>query len=137
MEFNYQWDLDISDQFLSAEKWLEDEEHVLMAPEAPQEPLQIGIPIQADALHEGPGSGDRGWENKDSKRRVAFRTKSEVDTLQDGYKWRKYGKKMVKNSPYPRNYYKCVVEGCSVKKRVERDIEDPRHVITTYEGLYV
>jgi hypothetical protein len=34
--------------------------------------------------------------------RIAFRTKSEVEILDDGYKWRKYGKKSVKNSPNPR-----------------------------------
>lgn len=31
-------------------------------------------------------------------------TKSEVDHLEDGYRWRKYGQKAVKNSPYPRYY---------------------------------
>lgn len=36
------------------------------------------------------------------RERVAFKTKSEVEILDDGYKWRKYGKKMVKNSPNPR-----------------------------------
>ena len=34
--------------------------------------------------------------------RVAFITKSEIEIMDDGYKWRKYGKKMVKNSPNPR-----------------------------------
>ncbi|KAL0394199.1 UNVERIFIED_CONTAM: putative WRKY transcription factor 50 [Sesamum latifolium] len=43
---------------------------------------------------------------------------------------------MVKNSPNPRNYYKCSVEGCSVKKRVERDKEDQRYVVTTYQGIH-
>ncbi|GFY87154.1 WRKY DNA-binding protein 50 [Actinidia rufa] len=33
---------------------------------------------------------------------VAFRTKSELEVMDDGFKWRKYGKKMVKNSPNPR-----------------------------------
>ncbi|XP_028807048.1 probable WRKY transcription factor 50 [Neltuma alba] len=68
--------------------------------------------------------------------RFAFRTLSEVEIMDDGYKWRKYGKKMVKNSPNPRNYYRCSVEGCPVKKRVERDKDDPRYVITTYEGVH-
>ncbi|KAH6790828.1 WRKY DNA-binding protein 50 [Perilla frutescens var. frutescens] len=63
-------------------------------------------------------------------------TKSEVEVLDDGFKWRKYGKKMVKNSPNPRNYYRCSVEGCPVKKRVERDKEDPLYVVTTYEGIH-
>lgn len=34
--------------------------------------------------------------------RIAFRIKTELETLDDGYKWRKYGKKMVKNNPNPR-----------------------------------
>ncbi|KAE8684062.1 putative WRKY transcription factor 51 [Hibiscus syriacus] len=75
-------------------------------------------------------------ETTESKERYAFKTKSEVDILDDGYRWRKYGKKMVKNSPNPRNYYRCLYEGCSVKKRVERDKEDSSYVITTYEGIH-
>ncbi|XP_022971732.1 probable WRKY transcription factor 51 [Cucurbita maxima] len=68
--------------------------------------------------------------------RIAFRTKSEQEIIDDGYKWRKYGKKSVKNSPNPRNYYKCSSEGCNVKKKVERDREDTSYVITTYEGIH-
>ncbi|KAL2896904.1 putative WRKY transcription factor 50 [Bienertia sinuspersici] len=75
-------------------------------------------------------------EKKDVKERVAFRMKSEIDVVDDGYKWRKYGKKMVKNSPNPRNYYRCAVEGCPVKKRVERDRDDFKYIITTYEGYH-
>ncbi|KAK1265634.1 putative WRKY transcription factor 51 [Acorus gramineus] len=56
--------------------------------------------------------------------------------MEDGYKWRKYGKKSVKNSPNPRNYYRCWAEGCHVQKRVERDGKDGRYVITTYEGVH-
>ncbi|CAI0554891.1 unnamed protein product [Linum tenue] len=65
--------------------------------------------------------------NKESEvahNRVAFRTRSELDVMDDGYKWRKYGKKSVKNTPNPRHYYKCSSVGCNVKKRVERDRED-------------
>nr|KYP37592.1 putative WRKY transcription factor 50 [Cajanus cajan] len=75
-------------------------------------------------------------EKKEVNDRVAFKTKSEVEILDDGFKWRKYGKKMVKNSPNPRNYYKCSVDGCPVKKRVERDKDDPSYVLTTYEGIH-
>ncbi|XP_004144271.1 probable WRKY transcription factor 50 [Cucumis sativus] len=82
-----------------------------------------------------PSSRDYGRE-REIRERFAFKTKSEVEILDDGFKWRKYGKKMVKNSPNPRNYYKCSVEGCPVKKRVERDREDPKYVITTYEGVH-
>lgn len=34
--------------------------------------------------------------------RIAFRMQSEIEIVDDGYKWRKYGKKSVKNSPNPR-----------------------------------
>ncbi|RWW48333.1 hypothetical protein BHE74_00045597 [Ensete ventricosum] len=61
--------------------------------------------------------------------RFAFKTRSEVDHLEDGYRWRKYGQKAVKNSPYPS-------VSCGVKKRVERSSEDPEVVVTTYEGQH-
>ena len=44
-------------------------------------------------------------EKKQKEPRFAFMTKSEVDHLEDGYRWRKYGQKAVKNSPYPRYIY--------------------------------
>ncbi|TQD89302.1 hypothetical protein C1H46_025151 [Malus baccata] len=68
--------------------------------------------------------------------RFAFMTKSEVDNLEDGYRWRKYGQKAVKNSPFPRSYYRCTNTKCTVKKRVERSSQDPTTVITTYEGQH-
>ncbi|KAJ0242799.1 WRKY transcription factor 57 [Hirschfeldia incana] len=68
--------------------------------------------------------------------RFAFMTKSDVDNLEDGYRWRKYGQKAVKNSPFPRSYYRCTNSRCTVKKRVERSSEDPSIVITTYEGQH-
>lgn len=36
--------------------------------------------------------------------RVAFHTRSSEDILDDGYKWRKYGQKSVKNSKHPRYF---------------------------------
>uniref|UniRef100_A0A0E0Q3A5 WRKY domain-containing protein n=1 Tax=Oryza rufipogon TaxID=4529 RepID=A0A0E0Q3A5_ORYRU len=68
--------------------------------------------------------------------RFAFMTKSEIDHLEDGYRWRKYGQKAVKNSPFPRSYYRCTNSKCTVKKRVERSSDDPSVVITTYEGQH-
>ncbi|KAE8699661.1 putative WRKY transcription factor 28 [Hibiscus syriacus] len=68
--------------------------------------------------------------------RFAFMTKSEVDHLEDGYRWRKYGQKAVKNSPFPRSYYRCTTASCNVKKRVERSFSDPSIVVTTYEGQH-
>ncbi|XP_043688686.1 probable WRKY transcription factor 34 isoform X2 [Telopea speciosissima] len=68
--------------------------------------------------------------------RVVVQTDSEVDILDDGYRWRKYGQKVVKGNPNPRSYYKCTSAGCSVRKHVERASHDLKSVITTYEGKH-
>ncbi|CAH8391629.1 unnamed protein product [Eruca vesicaria subsp. sativa] len=68
--------------------------------------------------------------------RIIVQTTSEVDLLDDGYRWRKYGQKVVKGNPYPRSYYKCTTQGCGVRKHVERAATDPKAVVTTYEGKH-
>ncbi|KAL4334834.1 hypothetical protein GQ457_07G022160 [Hibiscus cannabinus] len=78
------------------------------------------------------GEGEEGV----GKFKIAFRTKSGIEVMDDGYKWRKYGKKKIKNNPNPRHYFRCARQGCKVKKRVERDGEDGHFVITTYEGKH-
>ncbi|XP_051129322.1 WRKY transcription factor 23-like [Andrographis paniculata] len=109
--------------------------------------------ITAEGEGEGEGDGDEESQDqektakkklkpkkKNQKRarepRFAFMTKSEIDHLDDGYRWRKYGQKAVKNSPFPRSYYRCTSTACGVKKRVERSSEDPSIVVTTYEGTH-
>ncbi|GAV84467.1 WRKY domain-containing protein [Cephalotus follicularis] len=94
------------------------------------------------------GSNNSWWRNSASEKskvkirrklrepRFCFQTRSDVDVLDDGYKWRKYGQKVVKNSLHPRSYYRCTHNNCRVKKRVERLSEDCRMVITTYEGRH-
>ncbi|XP_026389006.1 probable WRKY transcription factor 33 [Papaver somniferum] len=68
--------------------------------------------------------------------RVVVQTTSDIDILDDGYRWRKYGQKVVKGNPNPRSYYKCTSNGCPVRKHVERASHDLRAVITTYEGKH-
>ncbi|KAB8424719.1 hypothetical protein FH972_024979 [Carpinus fangiana] len=82
------------------------------------------------------GNKPKKKEKRQREPRFAFLTKSEIDHLEDGYRWRKYGQKAVKNSPYPRSYYRCTSQKCNVKKRVERCFQDPTVVITTYEGQH-
>ncbi|KAK8955845.1 putative WRKY transcription factor 33 [Platanthera guangdongensis] len=68
--------------------------------------------------------------------KVVIQTTSDIDILDDGYRWRKYGQKVVKGNPNPRSYYKCTTNSCPVRKLVERASTDLRAVLTTYEGKH-
>uniref|UniRef100_A0A0D6QVU5 WRKY domain-containing protein n=1 Tax=Araucaria cunninghamii TaxID=56994 RepID=A0A0D6QVU5_ARACU len=122
-----------------------DEQSSIVAPSASVTDSKAPAESQTDSTAADKTSTDTKKPNarprkKGQKRsrepRFAFMTKSEVDHLEDGYRWRKYGQKAVKNSPYPRSYYRCTNNKCSVKKRVERSSDDPATVITTYEGQH-
>ncbi|GMH16724.1 hypothetical protein Nepgr_018565 [Nepenthes gracilis] len=93
------------------------------------------------------GSSDSGIVGADMKKdgnsqkkirsqKYAFHTRSQVDILDDGYRWRKYGQKTVKNNIFPRSYYRCTHPGCNVKKQVQRLTKDEEVVATTYEGVH-
>lgn len=82
-------------------------------------------------------SKKKGSEKKKIRKpRYAFQTRSQVDILDDGYRWRKYGQKAVKNNKFPRSYYRCTHQGCNVKKQVQRLTKDEGVVVTTYEGIH-
>ncbi|XP_072997357.1 WRKY transcription factor WRKY24-like [Typha latifolia] len=86
---------------------------------------------------EGNGEGISASGNRTVREpRVVVQTTSDIDILDDGYRWRKYGQKVVKGNPNPRSYYKCTTPGCPVRKHVERASHDLRAVITTYEGKH-
>ncbi|XP_051214808.1 probable WRKY transcription factor 4 [Lolium perenne] len=90
----------------------------------------------------GAENGDAGAVNANKRhvpapaQRIIVQTTSPVDLLDDGYRWRKYGQKVVKGNPHPRSYYKCTYQGCDVKKHIERCSQEPTAVITTYEGKH-
>ncbi|GAB4827322.1 hypothetical protein Ancab_034209 [Ancistrocladus abbreviatus] len=85
----------------------------------------------------GLGTSDSALTHKTvTEPKIIVQTRSEVDLLDDGYRWRKYGQKVVKGNPNPRSYYKCTTVGCSVRKHIERSSTDPKAVITTYEGKH-
>ncbi|KAF5821759.1 putative transcription factor WRKY family [Helianthus annuus] len=64
---------------------------------------------------------------------ISIQIESDIDILDDGYKWKKYCTKYVKGNPNPRIYFRCTTPDCPVKKRVERAPNDIKSVITTYE----
>ncbi|XP_047315008.1 probable WRKY transcription factor 12 [Impatiens glandulifera] len=104
--------------------------------------------VESCSANASDGGGSNSWWRNSEKNKVnkvrrklreprfCFQTRSDIDVLDDGYKWRKYGQKVVKNSLHPRSYYRCTHSNCRVKKRVERLSEDCRMVITTYEGRH-
>ncbi|KAK9125405.1 hypothetical protein Scep_014251 [Stephania cephalantha] len=68
--------------------------------------------------------------------RIVMQNSMDSEILGDGFRWRKYGQKVVKGNPYPRSYYRCTNQKCNVRKHVERALDDPRAFLTTYEGKH-
>eukprot|EP00850_Spirogloea_muscicola_P009683 SM000055S18217 [mRNA] locus=s55:1986:4884:- [translate_table: standard] len=59
----------------------------------------------------------------------------------DGWSWRKYGKKPIKSSPHPRNYFRCSAEDyddhpCPARKHVEISRHDSNVFLVTYRGRH-
>ncbi|KAM0040954.1 putative transcription factor WRKY family [Helianthus debilis subsp. tardiflorus] len=61
---------------------------------------------------------------------------ADMDISADGYRWKKYGQKMVKGTPHPRNYYKCTSAGCTVRKHIEKVVVGSSQVTMTYKGVH-
>ncbi|KAI4304857.1 hypothetical protein MLD38_040318 [Melastoma candidum] len=59
---------------------------------------------------------------------------SGIELPEDGFEWKKYGQKFIKNISKLRAYYKCARAGCSVKKKVEWAESEPNNLRITYEG---
>lgn len=90
---------------------------LLSAPSVGQMPLSetaappppLAVPEDEEMMSiinkEKRSSSSRGGKHRSKTRnvpRVVFQTRSADDVLDDGYRWRKYGQKSVKNSKYPR-----------------------------------
>ncbi|KAH0679437.1 hypothetical protein KY284_020522 [Solanum tuberosum] len=53
----------------------------------------------------------------------------------DIWTWRKYGQKHIKDSPFPRNYYKCSTSKlCEAKKKIEKSPKDENIFFVSYSG---
>ncbi|KAE8658123.1 Purine permease 5 isoform 1 [Hibiscus syriacus] len=78
-------------------------------------------------------SGSDGNDNVQVKEEL---TTGDVGISGDGYRWRKYGQKMVKGNSNPRNYYRCTSAGCPVRKHIETAVDNKNAVIITYKGVH-
>ncbi|KAM7507469.1 hypothetical protein LguiA_017923 [Lonicera macranthoides] len=93
-------------ELLELDDWIE-EEPTLMISGYPQQPISAGSEAGSSSGNsgshlQGPNTGNGGNGGDRSQTRVAFKTESAIEILEDGYRWRKYGKKTVKASPHPR-----------------------------------
>lgn len=52
--------------------------------------------------------------------RVVVQSSVESDMTGDGFRWRKYGQKVVKGNPYPRleRFFYCLVNACRPLKTI-------------------
>ncbi|KAM7263574.1 hypothetical protein ACFE04_001257 [Oxalis oulophora] len=68
--------------------------------------------------------------------RIVVQNATDTEIVGDGFRWRKYGQKVVKGNPYPRSYYRCTNLKCNVRKHVERASDETGAFVTTYEGKH-
>ncbi|GMH39195.1 hypothetical protein BSKO_07093 [Bryopsis sp. KO-2023] len=90
-------------------------------------PIQPSILVGKEVIVRQTGTGTNSG---------AERITVQMTSLEDGYRWRKYGQKSVKGNVHPRSYYKCTFPGCPCRKQVERSPDDPAVLLATYEGLH-
>ncbi|XP_022869840.1 probable WRKY transcription factor 32 [Olea europaea var. sylvestris] len=70
------------------------------------------------------------------KSKTVVEEAGDVGISGDGYRWRKYGQKMVKGNCHPRNYYRCTSAGCPVRKHTEKATDSSSAVIVSYTGVH-
>ncbi|WJZ88411.1 hypothetical protein VitviT2T_007712 [Vitis vinifera] len=54
----------------------------------------------------------------------------------DGYEWKKYGQKFIKNIGKFRSYFKCQRTGCGAKKKAEWTPTEPSDIKVKYDGKH-
>lgn len=67
---------------------------------------------------------------------IAVHTVPDEGSSNDGYRWRKYGQKMLKGNSFIRSYYRCTSSACPARKHVERAADEVTSTTITYEGKH-
>nr|QCV57345.1 WRKY transcription factor [Fagopyrum tataricum] len=97
--------------------------------EKPKEEMKV--PVVEDRIEARCSSRRR--KSKQKIMRMVHKGVGEDVVVMDKWNWRKYGQKAIKDSPYPRSYYRCSSSGgCHAKKHVEQSKDDPQTFIVTY-----
>ncbi|CAL9219014.1 unnamed protein product [Arabidopsis halleri] len=126
-DYQYDYEDDDQDVYLDEEEE-EDEDNVASDDDAqPSSPKRRRF---------DQASNNIGATRTSKTQRVILQMETDEDNPNDGYRWRKYGQKVVKGNPNPRSYYKCTNSECKVKKHVERGADNNKLVVTTYDGIH-
>lgn len=104
-------------------------------PEAPHSHKRSRSSYDCDRYGHWPFHGSQQGSLHSGVQEVVL-TETEENVIEDGYRWRKYGQKLVKGSTYPRSYYRCTANGCKVRKHTERSKDDPKFLVSTYDGVH-
>ncbi|CDY47543.1 BnaC03g69190D [Brassica napus] len=73
---------------------------------------------------------------KNKTQSVIIQVESVEDYPDDGFRWRKYGQKVVTGNANPRSDYRCTYTGCEVKKLVEKSVDNVKLVVATYDRIH-
>ncbi|KAK9273129.1 hypothetical protein L1049_017936 [Liquidambar formosana] len=77
--------------------------------------------------------GDRGGEEGCREEQdTDDRADNRLVLPEDGYGWKKYGQKFIKNIGKYRSYFKCQKSNCRAKKRAEWSTSEPGNVRVVY-----
>lgn len=94
------------------------------------------LEVVGDDDEEGNNTNNNG-EEEEQERVVAVPESCHRLVLpEDGYEWKKYGQKFIKNIAKFRSYYRCEKANCKAKKRVEWSKEETKEVRIVYEGVH-
>lgn len=89
-------------------------------------------PLISEGVGEGAGHGD---EEDQHAAEAAASSGQQLVMPEDGYEWKKYGQKFIKNIQRIRSYFRCRDKRCGAKKKVEWQPGDPS-LRVVYEGAH-